>query len=311
MNAVLALLLALPGLAAAASNEGQAGAQFLKLGASARAGGMGDAFIAVSDDAYAVHYNPAGLAKLERAQIGGGHTSLFQRVTYQSFALAAPFGKEEGYSRHALGVGVLYLGVGDIERRTGDSTDPVGSFGAADTAYSAAYARGFSERLSAGVTGKFISQSIDAYRGNAFAADAGLLYRAGEDPEALVVGGAVKNAGSKIGYVAAEKDPLPTSMSFGAAWRPLRKTLLVSLEAGKVYDADPYGALGLEGRKSFGDGASAALRFGYNSSRRDLGAMSGVSAGAGLSLPKADFDFAWVPFGPLGDSFRFSLLVKF
>lgn len=311
--AALALLLALPaGTAAAASNEGQAGAQFLKLGASARAGGMGDAFTAVSDDAYAVHYNPAGLVRAERAQIGGGHTALFQKVTYQSFALALPFSKEEGYHRHALGFGVLYLGVGDIERRTGDSTDPVGTFGASDSAYSASYARGFSERFSVGATGRYISQSIDSYRGNAFAADLGALWRAGEDPDALVLGGSVRNAGSKIGYVASQKDPLPLTLSAGAAWRPMGRALLVSLEGGKARDADPHGALGVEGRKSFGEGAAAALRAGYNSSRRELGgAMSGVSAGAGLSFPKADFDLAWIPFGPLGDSFRFSLLVKF
>lgn len=311
--AILALVLALAGAggARAASNEGQAGAQFLKLGSSARAGGMGDAFIAVSDDAYAVHYNPAGLSRLERAQIGGGHTALFQKVTYQSFALALPFAKEEGYHRHAVGLGVLYLGVGDIERRTGDSTNPVGTFGAADAAYSASYARGFSERLSVGVTGKYLSQAIDTYRGNSFAADLGALYRVGADPDSLVVGGAVKHLGKKIGYVASQQDPLPTTLSLGAAWRPLPRALLVSFEAGKVADADPYGALGVEGRKAFGESAAAALRAGYNSSRRELGTLSGVSAGAGLSFPKADFDLAWVPFGPLGDSFRFSLLVKF
>lgn len=313
MTAFLALVLALAGAgrALAASNEGTAGAQFLKLGSSARAGGMGDAFTAVSDDAYAVHYNPAGLSRLERGQIGGGHTALFQKITYQSFALALPWGKEEGYNRHALGFGVLYLGVGDIERRVGDSTDPVGSFGAADAAYSVSYSRGFSERLSVGGTAKFISQSIDTYRGNSYAGDLGALYRVGEDPDAPVVGAAIKHLGKKIGYTAAEQDPLPTTVSFGAALRPFRRKLLVSLEAGKAYDADPYGALGLEGRKRLGDTAAAALRAGYNSSRRELGTMSGLSAGAGLSFPKADFDFAWLPFGPLGDSFRFSLLVKF
>ncbi|MDX6769869.1 MAG: PorV/PorQ family protein [Elusimicrobiota bacterium] len=309
LAALLALLLATT--ASAASNEGQAGAQFLKLGSSARAGGMGDAFTAVSDDAYAVHYNPAGLTRLERSQIGGGHTALFQRVTYQSFALAVPFGKEEGWRRHALGLGVLYLGVGDIERRTGDSTNPVGTFGAADSAYSLTYAHGFSESLSVGVTGKHINQSIDTYRGSAFGADLGLLYRLSDGPHAPALGLAVKNAGTRIGYTAAERDPLPTTASVGASFRPYSGKLLVSLEAGKASDADPFGALGLEGRKAFGEGAAAALRFGYNSSRRELGTMSGVSAGAGLSFPKADFDLAWVPFGPLGDSFRFSLLVKF
>jgi hypothetical protein len=308
--AVLALLLAGD---AAALGTGQAGAQFLKLGASARAGGMGDAFTAVSDDAFAVHYNPAGLVKLEKTQIGGGHTSLFQKVTYQSFALGLPFAdREDNYVHDALGLGVLYLGVGDIERRTGDSTDPVGTFGASDSAYVFSYAHSFSDRASAGASLKYVTEAIDSYRGNAVAGDVGLLYRIADPKDATVVGLAVKNAGNKIGYVASQKDPLPLTVSAGATFNPIPKKLLLSLEAGKANDADVHGALGVEGRKSIGENAAAALRFGYNSSRRELGsAMSGVSAGAGLSFPKGDFDLAWIPFGPLGDSFRFSVLIKF
>lgn len=310
-NLLLAVLLAGATAARAQSNEGTAGAQFLKLGSSARAGAMGDAYTAVSDDAYAVHYNPAGMTRLTKTQLGGGHTALFQKVTYQSFAIAVPYGKEDGYSRNAIGFGVLYLGVGDIERRAGDSTDAIGTFNASDSAYAFSYAHAFSERFSAGASAKLISQAIDSYRGSSMAGDLGFLYRTGEDKDSPTVGGAVKHLGKRIGYVSGQTDPLPTTVSFGGAFKPA-KPLLVSLEAGKAKDANVYGALGLEGRKQFSDeGLAAALRFGYNSSRRDLGTMSGVSAGAGLSFPKGDLDLAWIPFGPLGDSFRFTLLVKF
>ena len=69
---------------------------------------MGDAYTAVSDDAYAVHYNPAGMTRMTKTQLGGGHTALFQKVTYQSFAIAIPYGKEDGYSRNAIGFGGFY-----------------------------------------------------------------------------------------------------------------------------------------------------------------------------------------------------------
>lgn len=311
-NLLLAALLVTAQAAHAVSNEGTAGAQFLKLGSSARAGAMGDAYTAVSDDAYAVHYNPAGMTRLTKTQLGGGHTTLFQKVTYQSFALTVPFGKEDGYSKHAIGFGVLYLGVADIERRAGDTTDAIGTFNASDSAYAFSYARAFSPRFSAGASAKLISQSIDSYRGSSMAGDLGLQYRTGEEKDSPVVGASIKHLGKRIGYVSGSTDPLPTTVSLGGSFKPA-KPLLLSLEAGKAYDADPYGALGLEGRKQFADdGLAAALRFGYNSSRRELGStMSGISAGAGLSFPKGDLDLAWIPFGPLGDSFRFTLLVKF
>lgn len=59
---LLALALALPALPAWAAFE--------DLGAGARAPGMGNAFVGVADDVYAIHYNPAGLSLLSRPELG-------------------------------------------------------------------------------------------------------------------------------------------------------------------------------------------------------------------------------------------------
>lgn len=66
-RALLALLL--PALL-----RGTAAAAFADLGAGARAPGMGNAFVAVADDIYSVHYNPAGLALLERPEMAASYT---------------------------------------------------------------------------------------------------------------------------------------------------------------------------------------------------------------------------------------------
>ncbi len=49
--------------AAAAAQVSQTAVQFLLIAPGARAGGMGETFVAVSDDATAVHWNPAGLGR--------------------------------------------------------------------------------------------------------------------------------------------------------------------------------------------------------------------------------------------------------
>ena len=303
----LLLAFALAGApASAASNAGTAGAQFLKLGAGARAGAMADACVAVEGDAFSVYHNPAALARLEQPQLGGAHAALFQGITYQALTFAYPSEK-----KRAVGLGIFYLGVGDIERRTGDSTSPAGTFNASDAAYVASYAHAFGDRLSLGVNGKYITQNIDSYSGNAFAADLGALYRLNPGSERpVLVGAALRNAGSAIGYVSSARDPLPTSGHFGASFRPV-KTFGFSVETGKYRDSDLYGAFGAEAKKSFGEASAAALRFGYTSARRTNDGLNGITAGAGLSFHKAAFDFAWIPFGTLGDSFRFSLLIKF
>jgi hypothetical protein len=312
--AVVLLGLALDAGARAAATAGTSGAAFLKLGAGARAAAMADAVTASPDDAFSMYHNPAGIVRLDKAQIGGAHAALFQGITYQTLALAYPFGREEGRERvetegnaHAIGLAIYHLGVADIERRTGDTTGSLGTFGASDAAYAGTYARAFGDRLSLGVTGKFVSQTIDSYNANAFAADLGILYRLNPHADRPArLGAAVRNAGSKIGYNSATADPLPTTVVVGASGSPL-SALHLSLEAGKPRDNDPYGAFGAEAVKSLGETARGALRFGYTSARRDIGGLAGLSAGAGFSFPKA----VWVPFGNLGDSFRFSLLVKF
>ncbi|MBI5246674.1 MAG: PorV/PorQ family protein [Elusimicrobia bacterium] len=315
---VVALLTLAGPAAAAPSTAGTSGAQFLKLGAGARAGAMADAFTAIADDAFAAYYNPAGLARLKGSQFGGAHSALFQGVSYQSLAFVVPFGRAEGRERietdsnkHALGLSIYYLGVGEIERRSGDSTLPVGTFNSADTAYALSYSHAPNDRLSFGVTGKYVSQSIDTYRGSAMAADLGVLYRVNPHTEKpITLGAAIRHIGNRIGYVASQTDPLPTTAVLGAA-AALTKGFTLDLDVGKARDGDPYVALGGEGRRTLSEGVGGAFRAGYTSSRRDNGGLAGVTAGGGLSFNRANFDFAWIPFGTLGDAFRFSLLVKF
>ena len=56
-------------------------AAFEDLGAGARAPGMGNAFTALADDVHAVHYNPAGLAQLERPQASAGYARLYMGLS--------------------------------------------------------------------------------------------------------------------------------------------------------------------------------------------------------------------------------------
>jgi len=67
------------------------------------------------------------------------------------------------------------------------------------------------------------------------------------------------------------------------------------------------GSLGVEWR--YGDIFS--FRAGYNSSHTNgLGAVSGITAGLGLTFWGQEFSYAWVPMGDLGQTHYFSLVFR-
>ena len=70
-----------------AQNGGQVG-QFLTYGVGGRAMAMGGAYYAISDDASAAYWNPAGLAQLQRKELTTMQATLFQdtKLTYFSYA---------------------------------------------------------------------------------------------------------------------------------------------------------------------------------------------------------------------------------
>ena len=60
-------------------------------------------------------------------------------------------------------------------------------------------------------------------------------------------------------------------------------------------------------------GSMLVLSGGYRTdrSRQIEGATSGVSAGIGLTYRFFTFDFSWIPFGNLGNNFRYSVRLRF
>lgn len=122
------------------SVEARYTADFLTLGVGARALAMGGAGTALSDNAYAPYWNPAGLGQLTRYEVSFMHSTLNGEDAYDFVSYIHPLKK-----RGAIGVSWLRVGVDDIpitslpvvSRPVGPMNRPevVGSFNNTDNAF--------------------------------------------------------------------------------------------------------------------------------------------------------------------------------
>ncbi len=280
---------------------GTSGAQFLKIAPGARPVGMGEAFTGVADDIHAIYWNPAGLGLLKVPELTAMHMQYFQSIQYEFGAFAYP--TQYG----TWGFAINNLHTDNIERRTEDTDANIGTFGSNDSAYYASYGKQITSRLSLGANMKWIHQTLDSINSNAYAGDGGILY---DTPwHDVRLGASIQNLGSKVKF-ANESDPLPLTYRLGASAPLLSRKLLVSSDLIIPRDHQLGLALGSEYKGRINRDLGYAMRAGYRSDS-DVEGFSGISIGSGLEIGRAAIDFAWVPFGELGNAYRLGLHLKF
>jgi len=303
ISATLTIVI-LSGLCFGAFTSGDAGtsaAQFLTMGVGARAAGMGEAFAGMADDSTAIYWNPAGLNRIEGKSLSLMNAAWFEGISYDWASYAQ---KIENIG--TFGIGVQYLSYGAITK-TDDTGLDIGSFSPTDLAVSLSYAREFS-RLNLGMNIKYISSTITK-SASAGAIDIGAMYPLMD--EKLWLGAAVQNIGIGAEMQFIDKaDPLPMNIKVGGAFA-LRPNWKIALDVNAPIDNNVNVGAGTEYGYEINDKMSAAGRLGYNTTPGDTGGLNGVSAGAGFTYLNYCIDYAFVPYGDLGNTQRISLSVKF
>lgn len=287
------------------SQRGTSAANFLKITPGARAAALGGSLVGGADDAGSLFDNPAGLARLSAGQFTVSHLSYFQGIDFNYLGLALPV---KG-SQQALGLSITTLEVSDIEKRTGDTDTADSKFKAADYSYQVSYARRIAGQVTAGASVKAVRERLDTITASAMALDLGVHW-ARPNQAWRGFGLSVRQLGNKMKF-SEKADPLPLVVSLGAQARLLKDHLSLVTEAHAPRDRDPYFNVGSEFTMMAGAKLGLAARAGYSSFLQKIEGTRGLSLGFGVSLDPASFDFAWVPYGDLGNTFRYSLLVKF
>lgn len=307
--AVLALWPAAPAAAAfGASAKGTTAASFLSLVPGARAAAMGEAYTAVADDASALYWNPAALARIQKRTATFSHAAHLDSSFYDYAAYGQSLGEWGGW-----GAGVQYFSAGSVAQTDITGSD-AGSVTPNDLAISLGYAFPLKkagprlEGFSVGLAAKYIRSKLLATAQTA-AVDIGVL-TPGYLQNRLRLGLAVSNLGGKLKFEQ-EAAELPLAIKAGAAYK-ITERWLAALDLSLPRDDDAFVAAGTEYRFAIQDAWSLAGRFGFNSKTiGDISGVTGISFGLGFGLRGMDIDYALLPFGGLGQSHRVSVSCKF
>jgi len=264
----------MPAVSRASASFGRS-SDIFNIGAGARSMAMGGAYTALSDDASAPYYNPAGLAYLDEHQLMAMHAPLFLNTNYNYLASANPFGDKAGTV--ALSDAMLLSDEFETRDEYNGLTDTNASF--SHNAILASYAHLLPWHLAVGVNAKIIQQKIVGYSGQALGWDAGFMYR--RSP-LLSVGLAFANANSPEIKLDSEADVYRPVTRLGLASEVVANRLTLTADMVKTSKGKALYAAGIE----FSPTKLFDLRGGFNINRS-------YTFGIGIKIKAIHVDYAF------------------
>lgn len=298
--ALVAALLTVGPARAQYERPGSTAGQFLKIGVSARAAGLAEAYIAAADGAEAAHYNAANLGYLRGTDVFFNHTRWFAGINHEFIAAA----------HHLGGLGTVALSVTSLRTGTMDVRTPLQPDGTGETFYASnlraglSYARMLTDRVSFGLTFNYLDFSLYSdYSQSAVAVDIATSYVSSF--RGFRFGMKIANLGSQVKFIN-ESYPLPTLFSFGAsadAFDTGDHRLSMNAAASKPNDGRPLGSVGIE----YAFDELLYLRAGHQINHGT--ARYTFGGGLDLAVSGADlrFNYGYSSFGELGVAHRFAV----
>ena len=333
--ACLSAMLAASGSFAGTFDEAGVSASFLKVATGARGSAMGEAFSSVADDSSALFWNPAGLASVKKNELQVSHNQWLSDIKMDHFMVAIPAGGTWGLAWSALDLGEFaeWAGPGSVTGRTFTVNDQIFTFG-----YGNSF---FAEMLQLGASGKYIRENLGGgVGGQTFTMDLGATYIPWSMIPGVNISAVAQNLGGELSGF-----ELPFGLRLGASARTesiFRKALspvpvevggekvhkfvypweVENNESGDLFISSIEVLVPKTGRSELHMGMEywlsfVAIRAGYRYRfpRNDLGGLSGLTLGLGIRGRSFQFDYgfdyAYAPYGDLGDASRFSVLVAF
>jgi hypothetical protein len=317
---------------------GTTAANFLNLEIGARAVALAGAFTAVASDASALRWNPAGMVFVDKISITYDNINLYADMKHQFTGIVVPIGMS-----NAVGLSLDYINIGEIERTTLDDPDGFGLFFSNyNMAIGLSYARKLTNRITFGITGRWVREQIWQEKANGYCADIGVIFV--PDISGLKLGMSITNFGPDMAmdqgplktfsYEPREDQPGVGNRNIDAAYLVESYPMPVSFQTGVAFDLAGTNSmlfannanritLVMEVNDGFDNSMRSkygieyewnkilALRAGYKNNYD----LAKYSFGGGLKIPikgmSLRFDYAYSHYGDLGEVNVTSLEIGF
>jgi len=210
-------------------NDAQAGA-FLRIPVGARPAGLGDTFVAVSDDANAVYWNPGGLYQVQAKTFGGMYNLLsMDRHHYEGSFI---------YPNNSSTFAFMFnsFGVSDIDGRD-ENGNPTGKFDDTETSITIGYCYKLPSAIGLGANLKYLIHSLDENKATGIGFDFGVHKKILK----LRLGASVSNIAAKLNWDtdSSLEEEIPTTIRAGGAYEmslgmlPMLASVEISKTAGE------------------------------------------------------------------------------
>ena len=283
----------------AQAQESQEVYSFLRLPVSAHAAALGgDNITLTDDDPTLIFHNPALINGVTDKSLN------LNFMTYMEGAKTASASFVKAYQERASwGVSAQYMDYGSMKETTAENIQ-TGEFSARDIALAGSFAYMLSNRISGGITARFISSTIASYSSAAVAIDLGINYF--DEGRGWSFSAVAKNLGGQVKAYDEDFERIPLDLQIGVTKRLIGSPLRLSGTLSRLNNWDQ----GLIKHLAVGAdlllGENIYVAAGYNFRRSsemkitdddgDSNHGAGLSLGAGIQLERFKLQAAYAKY---------------
>jgi hypothetical protein len=292
------------------AQESQEAYSFLRLPVSAHVAALGGDNITINDDdPTLIFHNPALIAGVTDKSLNLNY------MTYMEGCKTASASFVKAYKERATwGVSAQYMDYGKMKQTTVENIDQ-GEFSAKDIALAGTFTYLLGNKVSGGITARFISSTIGSYSSAAVAIDLGINYL--NEETGLSLSAVAKNLGGQVKAYHDEFERIPLDLQIGITKRLIGSPLRLSATLTRLnnWDQGLIKHLAIGGDLLLGSQFYVSAGYNFrrssemkiNDSEGDSNHGAGVSLGGGIQLQRFKLNVGYAKYHVSASSLLFNV----